>query len=244
MDAAQTPWDKDFSRLTREADAGDASARAQLDVLAQCDLRTLAQPPTKERIHAQSAIFACKGFAPPAICDWLVARALPRLHPSVVHNSRTGEMGADPRRTAMNCGVERDLITAIMQQRAAWLTGAPVSHYEPPNVISYEPGQRFDYHHDYIDPSQPGSADELAALGQRVVTIVTYLNTEFDGAATDFPRLGFSFRGEKGDAIMFANVLPSGAPDINTLHAGLPPAAGRKWVLSQWIRARPLPARA
>lgn len=84
----------------------------------------------------------------------------------------------------------------------------------------------------------------MASIGQRVITIVTYQNADFEGAETDFPRLGVSFRGEKGDAIMFANVGPDGAPDVNTWHAGLPPTAGRKWVLSQWIRGRPLPPRA
>lgn len=243
MESAEQRWEDAVAGLRRAAASSDTHARAQLDVLEACDPRALLDPPPKERIHDLSAIFVCRGFAPPAICDWLIQRALPRLHPSVVHNARTGELRADPRRTALNCGIERDLIAALMQERAARLTGAPISHHEPPNVISYEPGQKFDHHHDYIDPRQPGSAHELSTIGQRVVTIVTYLNTDFEGAATDFPRLGLSFRGEKGDAIMFANVLPDGAPDENTWHAGLPPTAGRKWVLSQWIRSRPLPAR-
>jgi hypothetical protein len=36
-------------------------------------------------------------------------------------------------------------------------------------------------------------------------------------------------------------VLPNGAPDRATGHAALPPDAGRKWVLSQWIRSKPWP---
>jgi hypothetical protein len=38
---------------------------------------------------------------------------------------------------------------------------------------------------------------------------------------------------------MFFNVLPSGEPDYLTVHAGLPPRTGVKWLLSQWIRDRP-----
>jgi hypothetical protein len=39
--------------------------------------------------------------------------------------------------------------------------------------------------------------------------------------------------------VVFSNVNPDGTPDLNTLHAGMPPESGRKWVLSQWIRERP-----
>jgi hypothetical protein len=74
-----------------------------------------------------------------------------------------------------------------------------------------------------------------------VVTLVTYLNDDFTGAATSFPTLNIQFRGGVGDAIVFANVHPDGTPDRTTAHAGLPPDSGRKWVLSQWLRDRPQP---
>jgi hypothetical protein len=37
---------------------------------------------------------------------------------------------------------------------------------------------------------------------------------------------------------MFANVDLVGNPDRSTLHAGLTPTQGEKWLLSQWIRDR------
>jgi len=234
-------WDEAFKLLRQAADAGDASARAQRDVLSRCDRQTLLDPPHLVRLHAESAVFACAGFAPPPVCDWLIARAAPNLQPSLVHDAKSGELRTDPIRTATTTGLDTNLITTIMQERAARVCGIPVSHHEPPSIISYEPGQKFDLHYDFLDPRQPGAADELATFGQRTITIVTYLNTEFEDASTDFPRLDLSFRGAKGDAIIFSNVLPDGAPDTKTLHAGWPPRAGRKWVLSQWIRNKPRP---
>lgn len=38
----------------------------------------------------------------------------------------------------------------------------------------------------------------------------------------------------------FSNTDPAGAPDYATLHAGLPPTTGEKWLLSQWIRSKPV----
>jgi hypothetical protein len=81
-------------------------------------------------------------------------------------------------------------------------------------------------------------ARQIAEAGQRVVTFIIYLNDDYQGGETHFPRLGLSHRGRAGDALYFANTGPDGAPDPRTLHAGLPPTAGEKWLFSQWIRNR------
>ena len=67
---------------------------------------------------------------------------------------------------------------------------------------------------------------------------MVYLSEDFEGGETDFPELGFRYRGEKGDALLFWNVTPDGLPDAKTLHAGLAPTRGEKWLLSQWMRRR------
>ena len=69
--------------------------------------------------------------------------------------------------------------------------------------------------------------------------MLVYLNQGFEGGETDFPLLDLKFKGRKGDALMFSNVDASGAPDRRMFHAGLPPTAGEKWLLSQWVRDRP-----
>jgi hypothetical protein len=60
-----------------------------------------------------------------------------------------------------------------------------------------------------------------------------------EGGETDFPRLGIRHRGRKGDGLMFRNVDAEGRGDYRTLHAGLPPTQGEKWLVSLWIRDRP-----
>ena len=62
----------------------------------------------------------------------------------------------------------------------------------------------------------------------------------YEGGETDFPRISFRFKGKRGDALLFSNTDPAGAPDYDTVHAGLPPTSGEKWLLSQWIRSRPM----
>ena len=65
-----------------------------------------------------------------------------------------------------------------------------------------------------------------------------YLNDDYEGGETEFPAIGLRYRGRRGDALLFANVDIVGNPDRRSIHAGLPPTRGEKWLLSQWIRNR------
>jgi hypothetical protein len=93
-------------------------------------------------------------------------------------------------------------------------------------------------HHDFGDPAEPGYARQVADYGQRVLTVLIYLNDDYEGGETDFPLVSWRYKGKTGDAILFHNVLLSGQPDRRMLHAGLPPSTGEKWLFSQWARSR------
>jgi prolyl 4-hydroxylase len=110
---------------------------------------------------------------------------------------------------------------------------------ENPQIMRYQPGQRFLPHYDFLDPRHPRVAEAIAQGGQREATFLVYLNDDFDGAETSFLQLDWRFRGGKGDAILFWNTDQSGAPEKSSLHAGLEPTRGEMWLLSQWIRRAP-----
>lgn len=258
VDAARAQdWERALDLATRAAGSGDAAALAQLATLAgepgatdprqlraAIDVATLIAPPQLERLSDGASIGASRGFATPAMCAWIMHRAQSRMQPSLVNDSATGEMRQHPMRTAYVCAFgppDIDLVLVALQTRAANLTRVPIAMHEAPNVISYDPGQQFGMHVDFVDPNNPLFARELDVLGQRTVTVVTYLNEDFDDAPTQFPALKLNVRGAPGDAIVWSNVLPDGSPDVNTVHAGMPPSRGRKWVLSQWLRNKPQP---
>ena len=87
----------------------------------------------------------------------------------------------------------------------------------------------------------PDLAREVELRGQRIATFLIYLNDGFEGGETDFPEAKVRFKGKRGDALMFRNVDQSGAPDFCTVHAGLLPTRGQKWLSSQWVRSKPVP---
>jgi prolyl 4-hydroxylase len=72
------------------------------------------------------------------------------------------------------------------------------------------------------------------------VTFLVYLNDDYADGQTEFPRLELSHKGQRGEALYFVNALDGGKADIRTLHAGRPPSAGEKWIVSQFVRNRAL----
>jgi prolyl 4-hydroxylase len=248
-------WAVAVERLARAAELGSTSAQGQLAVLArrddaQGDWRALAAGidmggwltrPERERLLSDPRIAAVRGFLPAQVCDWLIRRAAQRVQPALVFDPATG--GARREQARSNSAfefsfVDLDVVTAMVRARIAATVSTPTGALEPIQVLHYAPGQTFERHHDFLDVSVPGYAAQVAAAGQRIVTFLVYLNEGYEGGETDFPIVGLRFKGARGDALIFSNVNPAGAPDRRTLHAGLPPTSGEKWLLSQWIRDR------
>ena len=136
-------------------------------------------------------------------------------------------------------GGQQDLVLVLLREKLARLAGVPAHGLEAPQVLHYQPGQSFDWHVDYFDPANPGHREPLASGGQRVVTALVWLNDDYNGGETAFVHGDLKAKGRKGDALLWANVTPLGAPQPLSRHAGLPPTSGEKWVLSQWMRNRP-----
>jgi hypothetical protein len=73
--------------------------------------------------------------------------------------------------------------------------------------------------------------------GDRVVTFLVYLNDDYQGGETAFPRLDVSHKGDRGEGLFFVN-SEHGRADTRTLHAGRTPLGGEKWIVSQFVRDR------
>jgi hypothetical protein len=134
--------------------------------------------------------------------------------------------------------VNSDVVLHLLRARIAALTGPPVEAMEGASVLHYDVGEEFFRHYDFLDVKEPGYEKQVAEFGQRVLTFLLYLNDDFEGGETEFPLLGWRHKGRKGDALFFWNVDAKGAAEFATLHAGLAPTRGEKWLLSQWVRGR------
>lgn len=255
-------WDIAFDRLQHAAELGSAAARSSLGILAAgphgspsekgfddraalrgaIDLDAWFSPPAGATVREVPRIRTIEGFVSPAVCDWLVERTRQRLSRATIYDSTTGGTTEDARRTNSQCDLDIEIsgvLTFVLRARIAAATGRPDRAMEVPKVLHYAPGETFADHYDWLDPDEPAYLLELAQRGQRAQTFLIYLNADFEGGETHFPEIGYSYRGGKGDAILFSNVDADGRPDPATRHAGLPPTAGEKWLFSQWIREYP-----
>ena len=198
--------------------------------------------PAQNRMHSERPhIRIFERFFSAAECRWMIERARPRIVPARVYDRATARSSLDPARSNSAAAfdiVETDVVLLLLRARIAASVVISPPFLEETNILHYEVGQEFRRHFDFLDPAEGDMPREIAAKGQRISTFLVYLNDEFDGAETEFPAIDWRFKGAQGDALFFRNVDASGAPDRSTLHAGLAPTRGEKWLLSQWIRDR------
>lgn len=195
-------------------------------------------------LRDQPRVAALANFLPPALCDYLIDRSRPRLKRAQVFDARAGGLKFDPMRTNSSAAysvIDTDVVMQLVRARMARATGVAFDTLEPVEVLHYSGGETYRPHVDFFHPSLPNYADEMRVRGQRIRTCLVYLNDGYDGGETAFPKLGMRFRGAVGEALVFDNVLGDGTGDMDTLHTGLPPTSGEKWLLSQWIREKPQP---
>ncbi len=176
----------------------------------------------------------------PEECDYVVSRGAPYLKRGRVAGAQTLDIRTN---SAAALGlVETDAFIQSLDELMARALGEPAENGENPALLHYTPGQVFGAHCDWISPEDPGLAQDLAANGQRIKTLIVYLNEGYEGGETVFGRVGWRFRGKRGDALMWSNVDAAGAVDPRSLHEGTAPRSSDKFVLSKWMRDRAQPA--
>lgn len=171
-------------------------------------------------------------------CDALIEAARPRMSRSLTVQIKTGGEEPNPDRTSNGMFFARgesELVQRI-EARIAQLVNWPVQNGEGIQVLNYPVGAEYKAHYDYFDPAEPGTPTILRRGGQRVATVVMYLNEPVLGGGTTFPDIGLEVAPQRGNAVFFSYDQPS--PGTRTLHGGAPVIEGEKWVATKWLRER------
>jgi prolyl 4-hydroxylase len=97
-------------------------------------------------------------------------------------------------------------------------------------VIRYREGEEYAPHHDWV-VSEPRNQYQPT----RFATLLMYLNDDFEGGRTVFPRSvnsqnhdGLQVEPEQGMAVLFYNMLPDGNVDDLSQHGSEPVTRGEK----------------
>ena len=174
----------------------------------------------------------------PEECDELVKRSSGRMQQSRVVDDATGKESLHKDRTSEGTFfkfMEDDFI-AMLDRRIAEVMHWPAENGEGIQILHYRPGGEYKAHFDYFPYDVAGSQRHLATGGQRVSTLVMYLNDVEQGGETTFPDIGVSVVPKKGSAVYFEYCNSKGQVDKLTLHAGNPVVKGEKWICTKWMR--------
>lgn len=210
-----------------DPDLGPASTRVTPDgqaVQVLCDMR-----------NPRVTVFG--NLLSSAECEELIEGARSRLARSTVTGDGSDSDESDVRTSSgMFFGRGETALCQGLDARLAALLDWPAEYAEDWQVLRYDKDQQYVPHHDYFEPDS-GWAPVFRRGGQRVASVVIYLNTPAAGGATVFPDIPMEVRAIAGNAVFFA--YDKADPSSRTLHGGAPVVDGEKWVAVKWLRQGP-----
>ena len=227
--------------------------------------------PGLEQLNAEPAIFRIPNFLSPQEVKNLIEIGRSRLvRAPVVANSRSDteysvyNAKLTKGRTSSTAFLEKELVPWLLD-RVSQLTNKPPSHMERPQVGHYNPGEHYAPHFDAVDMASNVGRAFNANGGQRLVTVLCYLNSfpadGSSGGSTSFCSLpghrvhvdardgGAMSRDQSspddrilsvtpvsGTALVFFPGKLNGELDRRLLHTAESPLGCEKHVAQVWIR--------
>ncbi|MBB3181323.1 2OG-Fe(II) oxygenase [Variovorax sp. Sphag1AA] len=191
--------------------------------------------------RTEDPVFASLGnVLDAAECQAVIDMARPRLKPSTLVDPMSGRDIVSDKRTSwgMFFRLEENELIARLDRRLSALMNLPLENGEGLQVLHYPTGAGSEPHYDYLAPTNAANRESVARSGQRVSTLVTYLNDPPEGGQTVFPQLGLAVSPFRGNACYFEYGDDSGRVDPRSLHASAPVTRGEKWVVTKWMRNR------
>ena len=186
-------------------------------------------------------IVVVEGFLSDDECDQLIEAATPRMERSSVIQPMTGSGVVTDIRTStgMFFGLGENDVVRKVESRISRFLHWPIENGEGIQVLNYQTGAEYKPHQDYFDPADPGTPKQVGLAGQRVGTLLMYLNTPKRGGGTIFPDAGgVEVQAKKGRVVLFSYAQP--VVHQRALHGGTPVLEGEKWAATKWMRQAPL----
>lgn len=173
-------------------------------------------------------------------CRAIIEMARPRLTPSTLVDPLSGRDVVSDKRASwgMFFRLGENALIARLDKRLSALMNLPPENGEGLQLLYYPTGAGSEPHCDYLAPTNAANRESIARSGQRVSTLVTYLNDVPEGGQTVFPRLGLAVSPVRGNACYFEYGDGEGRVDTRSLHASALVTGGDKWVMTKWMRAR------
>ncbi|MFC4296220.1 prolyl hydroxylase family protein [Novosphingobium tardum] len=183
----------------------------------------------------QIELYGVANFLSEAECDRLIAIIDAVAQPSELFTTPYSK----GHRTSYSGNVDSsDPFVRMIERRIDDLLGIPHEFGETVQGQRYQVGQEFRAHNDYFHTGEAYWPEQSRRGGQRSWTAMAYLNAVEEGGSTLFNKIGLDIPPQPGTLIVWNNMLPNGAPNPDTIHAGTPVVRGTKYIVTKWYRTR------
>jgi prolyl 4-hydroxylase len=189
---------------------------------------------------AQPMLAVLNGVLDAGECAELIEMARPRLQPSTLVDPQTGRDVVTGLRSSLGMFFrpQENALVARLDRRIAELMNLPLAHGEGLQILHYPCGAGSAPHFDFLLPSNEANVASVARSGQRVSTMVCYLNDVPEGGETVFPEAGWTVSPQRGHAVYFEYCNSLQQLDPASLHGSSAVLRGEKWVATKWMRQR------
>jgi len=158
--------------------------------------------------------------------------------PKFARSTLVAADAVDDTRTSETAWLSRDHdLSRKILDKARELTGMPFENCEDIQVVRYKPGTYYKPHHDACCEDNEHCIKFEDEGGQRVGTLLVYLNDDYEEGWTAFPDADLKLKAPPGGGIFFR---PLGRDDCrchpSALHGGMPVKNGTKYLCNVWVR--------
>ena len=181
--------------------------------------------PKKRLIHSDPPVYVIDDFLSPNECKYIIQMSEKKVEKSLVVDPLSGAGVPHPSRTSFSFYHGYDIKWLI--SRVYRLTNIPQENQEPTQVARYLKGQFYQSHLDALD--------KIGKEGQRVGTVLLYLNDVKNGGATFFNELNLRVHPKQGMALIFFPAKMDGTIESKALHTA-ETVDDLKWVSQVWLR--------
>ena len=169
-------------------------------------------------------------------CETIIKTSIGNLSPSRVYSDNDDVLSTSMRKSNQ-CWLDDSYDCAkIISERVKDYTKTHDNNQEQLQVVQYNKGGFFNPHYDACDGNGEYCKRMDGNLGPRLYTMLIYLNDDFKGGETVFPKINKVVKPEKGKAVLFRNVDDNGDIIKESFHGGVPVKDGEKWIANKWVR--------
>ena len=168
-------------------------------------------------------------------CDKIIELSKGNMFSSKVY-SQNEDLYDNKTRISQQCWLnDNDSFIKDITDKVKSYTNTHNNYFEELQVVNYKPGGFFRAHYDACVGNK-SECERMNYKGARYLTVLFYLNDNFEGGETIFPKINKLVKPEKGKAVIFQNVDNNGVIITQALHGGEPVKNGEKWIANKWIK--------